>query len=745
MSMSQQSDPAELTQFEPVFGALRIVGGVRRGDAAPYAAVLSPPPRAAHGREGDCLLLLLDLSGPASPHLYRELREVMAQTYWATEGSITAALREATTAANRHLFQFNLQAAPTDRCYGGLTCAVLHGEDLFILQAGPACACVLRGDYLARYPEGEELPHLGMGPLADVRLYHNFVALGDTLLLASPALLRVVSNEAVARVLPRVGVQEVLVGLEQVGAGADFAALVVRLAAPSTVAQQAVAAARVPVRPPLRRERPAASLEVEGPPPESAVGVRRWAIEPARPRERPVSRPSLRSGLRRAGPGLGKRFQNAATTVGHWIAAAGMGLAGGLRTLFRRVLPGPEREARRRMRPSRKIPQENRVVMMGVAIGVPVIVVIIVVMAYSSFGRQARFQSLIHQARQEAVLAQAPGIPPEEARSHWQAVLDWAGRAAGQKPDDAEAAALQTQARAALDGLDGIVRLNLVQLDNLGPGTIPRQLIVHGQMLFVLDPAAGWVIQLNLNQTGDGVVEQGGLPIVHTGQQVGNTPVGNLVDCTWVDASGGRQTSGLFVLEENGTLVIYDPAWGGEGGEPQATRAFLGTPPGGIPGAMASYDGRLYILDPAREQLLLYMPQGDSYPNPPENYFLMPPPRSLTTVLDLAIDGNIYILFAEGVILKYRGREPQPFEARGVPDGLGQAIALAVDPLGTSGAVYVADRGCRRIIVLGPDGVFQRQFRADGAFDALEALAVDEVSRRLYVLDGGRLYVASLP
>lgn len=744
--MSQQPDPADLTQFEPLFGALRIVGGVRREDAAPYTATLSSPPRAAHGREGDHLLLLLDLTGPASPHLYRELREVVAQTYWATEGSITAALREAATAANRHLFQFNLHVPPTDRCYGGLTCAVLRSEDLFILQAGPACACVLHGGYLACYPEGEELPHLGMGPLADVRLYHTFVALGDTLLLASPALLRTVGHEAMSRVLPRAGVQEVLAGLEQVGAGADFAALVVRLATPSAVAQ-ATSEARVPARPPPRRTRPAERPE-EVPLPEGTMEPPRRAVEMLRPRTlgwHPGLPPARLEPLRRPAPSLGKRLRDAANAAGHWIATASVGLADGLRTLFQRMLPGPEWAARRRARPPRRVPQENRAVMMGLALGIPVVIMLIVVIASSSFGRQARFQSLINQARQEALLAQATGIPLEEARAHWQAVLDWAGKAAEQKPDDTEAAALQTRARAALDGLDGVVRLNLVQLDDLGPGIVPRQLVVQGQMLFVLDPAAGWVVQLNLNQAGDGVVEQGGLPIVHTGQQVGNTPVGNLVDCVWVDASGGRQTSGLFVLEENGALVIYDPAWGGEGGEPQATRAFLGTPPGGIPRAMASYDGRLYILDPAKEQLWLYMPQGDSYPSPPENYFLTPPPRSLTAVLDLAIDGNVYLLFAEGTILKYRGREPQPFEVRGVPDGIGQAIALAVDPLGTSGAIYVADRGNRRILVLGPDGIFQRQFRADTAFDALEALAVDEVSKRLYVLDGGRLYVASLP
>ena len=46
---------------------------------------------------------------------------------------------------------------------------------------------------------------------------------------------------------------------------------------------------------------------------------------------------------------------------------------------------------------------------------------------------------------------------------------------------------------------------------------------------------------------------------------------------------------------------------------------------------------------------------------------------------------------------------------------------------------------------LGPNGSFQAQLRADKAFDALEALAVDEAAGRLYVISGGSLYGATLP
>lgn len=174
-------------------------------------------------------------------------------------------------------------------------------------------------------------------------------------------------------------------------------------------------------------------------------------------------------------------------------------------------------------------------------------------------------------------------------------------------------------------------------------------------------------------------------------------------------------------------------------------RSFLGTPPTGTPRAVGSFGGRFYILDTVAEQLYRYEPRGDTYPDLPDRYFVTPPPRSLATALDIAIDGNIYVLYADGTILKFLQRELQPFDVRDLLGDISQVVAMAVDPDGDSGAVYVADRGSRRIVVLGPDGAFQAQFRAEEAFDELEALAVDEAARRLYTVSGGRLYIASLP
>ena len=384
--------------------------------------------------------------------------------------------------------------------------------------------------------------------------------------------------------------------------------------------------------------------------------------------------------------------------------------------------------------------------MMAIAVGIPILLAIVVALAYLSFGAEARIRGFVSQAEGEIVLAQAAEGRPEEARRHWEAALAHAEAAVALRPNDVAATALRAQARSALDRLDGIVRLQPVLLWNFGSGTAPHQLVVHGQMVSVLDPAGGWVAQVTLNPTGDGRVEQGDAPIlVRTGQQIGEGEVGGLVDFTWVSPGGERQTSGLLILEEDGALVSYDPAWVDAAGTPRLTRSFLGTVPTSAR-AVGSFGGRLYVLDSEANQIWRYDARGDTYPDRPDRYFVIPPPKSLADALDMAIDGRIHVLYRDGSVLQFlQGEHQAAFTVRGLPDAIAQALALAVDLNGDSGTVYVADRGNRRVVALGPDGVFQAQFRAEEAFDALETLAVDEAARRLYVISGGRLYVASLP
>jgi hypothetical protein len=384
--------------------------------------------------------------------------------------------------------------------------------------------------------------------------------------------------------------------------------------------------------------------------------------------------------------------------------------------------------------------------MMAIAIGIPVVIAVIVALAYLSFGENARVQGFIDQAEKEITLAHEAGGLSESTRHHWEAALEYAIAAVALRPDNPAATALKAQAQAALDFLDGIVRLQPVRLWDFGSGASPRRLFVHGQMIFVLDPAGGWVSQLTLNPAGDGVVEQGEAPIlVQSGQHIDGEEVGPLVDFAWAGPAGEGQANGLLIVEEGGAVINYDPAWVDESGTPRLTRSLLGTPPAGVCREVESFGGRLYVLDPVAEQIWRYEPRGYFYPDQPDHYLVVQPPRSLEDAVDIAIDGNVYVLYADGTILKFMRGELQPFDVQGLSNPIGRAIVLAIAPEGGSGLIYLADQGSRRVVVLDPDGAFHAQFRADEAFDALESLAVDEAAKRLYVISDGELFMASLP
>ncbi|NLF00521.1 MAG: hypothetical protein GX601_06015 [Anaerolineales bacterium] len=732
---------------EPAVASLRMVGGVRVEDGA-SPIVSTPPPDSPYARQGERLFLLVGLTHQATERTYLDLREAVIHTYWASAGSITAALRSTLAAANRLLYQANLNASPAERLYGSLVCAVLSGEDVYILKSGAGCVCIARAGRVETLSDDEQLPTLGIGPVAKVHLAHTRVGLGDVLLMTMPGLVSEGGDERINRPLLSGSVAEALDALSALGTMGDFGALV---AAWNEEGVSPAAPAPPVVSPPHLPEAQQESREPE------PVRVQAQVPQEA-PRERavPERRKAKRSApapkrTRRSGPTVAERVGEALSSAGRAIGSAGTWLGGAAKRFFVRLLPGAERHRRPRVRPPKRPPKENRAVMMALAAVLPAVVAIVVFLAYRDLGAQARFEQFIEGAQQAAQEAEATGADSEAMRLHWTAALSYTNAAKQLKPEDPTAGELYTQARSALDRIDRITRLRPVPLYDFGVGIQPRQLVVQGAMVFVLDPAAGWVAQVVVNPTGDGIDEASTtLALVRTGQPIGGVTVGRLLDLAWVDAESTRQTSGLLVLEAGGALISYNPAWGAESGTPQVLRALLETPSAGAAQAIGSYRGRLYILDPQFNQIWRYLPQGDSYSQSPERYFETTPSVSLQTAIDMAIDGNIYVLDAGGGIYKFFGGGQQPFEVRGLPGTLRQAVALAADPSGNSDVFYVADRNtdyCQgRVVALGVDGAFRTQLCADGnAFESIEALAFDRAMRRLYVLSSGRLYLAMLP
>jgi hypothetical protein len=771
--MSDMRRPDAEAPINPMVAVLRVADGATLEDAAPFAGVLTPPARVKRGREGENLFFLFSPTGKALPNLCGKLRDIVRETYWSGSGSVTAALRRSASVVNRYLFEHNLNADRSERCYGGLACAVLRDRDVFLLQAGPVWSCVLQEDRLRCFPRGEKLAHMGIGPLADARLHHVFADVGDTLLLAPYKLLRSAGQEGlrvdadvIKRVLSLGDVNDVAGGLEQVGSD-DFAALVTRWE--PVAERRAMQAEKLPQ---TRRPEEAPS------PPGEAVSQRKARTQARRePRKTERRAPEEESGrerlptqerrrrFREAWVELGRRLKgglhqvgNALGYVWHGFAAVGAGLlalgnwlGGAIATTFRSMLPGSEGRAHRRT-PHHPPPAENRTVTMAIAVAIPIVILAVVLIAYRQFAAESRLQGMIGRAKEQIALAQAAEDGSEVARAHWEQALEQAEAAATLQPDDPSIQTLRDQARESLDRFDDIERIGLTQLGGFGSSKLGRHLILHDRTLFVLDSEEDWVAQVGLDDVGqegtEGEEEQNQPPVLmHTGQRIGGEDIGPLVDAAWVDGEGGRQSSALLVLAEGGQLISYDPAWRSESGAPQLSLLELDSPPPGRSVAVGSYQGRFYVLDTAAEgagQIWRYKPQGNAYPSQPERYFTDSPPESLGQALDMAIDGHIYVLHPDGNVMKFLGGERQPFEIQGIPEGLGEIAGFAVDPEG-DGTVYIADRGHNRIVVLGPDGRFQSQLRAEPPLTSLEALAVNQAEGQLYVLAAGQVYAAALP
>jgi len=731
---------SELPSDGPPIGVIKVAAGVSVVDPGGVAAVLAPRAKIGRGRSGERLILLLDLGGPTSSELFDGVCETVAESYWTSSGSSTAALRRAALAASRRIFQYNLEVGTADRSYGGLGIVAWTNEEAFVLEAGTIRVCLLHGDGFECFPGNERSALVGTGPLADMRLDHAFLTPEDRVLICSSGLLNHLEEVVVRDVLRRGDLGRILEGLAAFGSGVDFIAMVIGADRRQTE-EHLPSHLRPPKSPPQ---------DVS---PSSRTYSRKDLIPPTSAEPAPTLE-ALPVTAEQVSSGFGDQLRRLAQHTGHGLGRAGAWFLGVAGTTGRRLLPGGQETVRRRARTGRPIPKENRRVLTVIAVALPILIAVVVWSTFRSLGTGVIAGGLLTEAYDEVSAARAAGLSQAESREHWERALAFTSAVLEKQPEESEALALRDLAQAAVDQYDNIVRLHPAELYDFGAESAAThlKLVVHGQEMYVLDAGSGWVSKLVLVPGGHSIdADQSNLALVNTGTAVSSGDggsVGALRDFTWVGAVGQRRSAGLVILENEGFLVSFDPAWGEQEGAPFLTRLHLAA--AGSLGERSfdlieSFEGRVYVLDTAGNQIWRYQPVGDLYPNAPEPYLAASEVVSLTGALDMVIDGNIYVLQRSGEILKFLGGERQPFSVHGLPAGISRAVSLAVDQDSGSGKVYVADGGDQCIVVLGPDGLFERQFCGDGNMVGLQAFVVDEGNRRFYVLDEGRLLVADWP
>lgn len=177
----------------------------------------------------------------------------------------------------------------------------------------------------------------------------------------------------------------------------------------------------------------------------------------------------------------------------------------------------------------------------------------------------------------------------------------------------------------------------------------------------------------------------------------------------------------------------------------QVTATKTDDPAGWVSGIdIEGYLRYLYVLSPENKQIYKYERQTARY-GAPVGYNVN---GDLTGALDMAIDGNVYVLKEGGTVLKLFRGEAQPFSVRRAPDGV-LAGATKLFKVG-SGNFYFLDPSRKRVIVTadsGPTGEsgYVRQYVLEGdQVGTLTDLYVDPEQTRLFVSDEKRIYAIDI-
>lgn len=269
----------------------------------------------------------------------------------------------------------------------------------------------------------------------------------------------------------------------------------------------------------------------------------------------------------------------------------------------------------------------------------------------------------------------------------------------------------------------------------------PQRLLVIDQDLYVLDSGRQLVQRFSLDLATNKVREPDGETIIRQGDTVNNVAVGRLVDITWqAPVPGVQDKPKLLILDRNNHMFGYDQRVEGI-----STTTFADQNSWRAPVHMQTYLGRLYLLDEGAGQILRY--NSNDYQAPAEPWFSPQSQINLGGVQSLAIDGDIWLLYTNGMVLRYQKGEQVPFSLDKTIPPASEPVDLVVGS-GNDSLIYLADRAeDGRILVFDKQGKYLRQLKAtEGSpLRGLSGLFVDEVAGKIYILTQSALYEQALP
>ncbi len=727
-------------ELHALTGQLYFVNGVEQdGSDVPGLLAMPSPSKAVHGRQNEVLFVHLTLSGPTGEtgDVMRDQLLQVADHYFASIGSVTAALRKVIQDTNNWLLNLNLQPGSQAR-EGAITCAVQRENELFIVQTGESLALIGRNYGVERMPahHPEHITPLGQSAGIDFRYYHQRLQPGNMLLLADPRIAHMPSHT----LAPALVDTELELGLEELreAMGSDSGRLLL-----VEFTDEPMGATTTTIKPQVSRGRITLPLGL------GRRANRDTVTVPAQPvREQASASPSEFADelealdLSELSESVGDSARQAASS-----SAAGLSRATGWTA-----------DAMERLRPPAKERPDGPhwAVPAIMAVIIPILVALIVSSVYMQRGR-VRQVTQIRQAMSESlVLAQESAAEPETARLYYEQILALADEAEVLRPGDAGVAEIRRMALLAIDELDGVAGLSARSLYSFSSGADLQAVAIRDDFtggIFVLDGENSTTYMIDTDEGYEEVLSEEAEELSFSGQSIGTHVVQDLVDIMWRASGVQVERDGLAMLDAAGALVTYFPTSGDVRSAPLGLSSEWQDP-----NAIAQFSERIYVLDPPADTIWKYFPQDEGFiVDQGERTLFLSDEIDLRAATDIDIyseDGSLLVTYLDGTVHYIDTStgstiwDESDLLESGLAAPLESPVAGKFVGRGLNASVFILDAGSGRIIQASRLGNVLAQYRAtdsrgqDIVSDASD-LAVAETPLRIFITNGSQVYVAS--
>ncbi len=331
----------------------------------------------------------------------------------------------------------------------------------------------------------------------------------------------------------------------------------------------------------------------------------------------------------------------------------------------------------------------------------------------------AAFTLQFNQAKDDFNAAKSlSSLDPVAAKAKLDSAKSEVAKALALKPKDAGALDLQKQINS---GSDLILQQSsasqfpvFLDLDLIKKGFQATQLSLSGNNLLLLDPSSKTLVEIDLTKKSNQIL-------------AGSSQLG---EATLASINGDL----AFVFSKDKGVLKVDTK------SQKVTSVAKTDKDWGQIADLAGFGSNIYLLDSAGNQIWKYLPTDSGYSDK-RPYLSSGVKAAFGSSVRLQIESSVYVLTQDGQITRFTRGDKDNFSYAGLDKGVKNPKSFFTSS--DTDNLYLLDSGNARLLVLTKTGQYKSQITGD-KFGTATDLVVDEKGKKVYLLEGSKIYSVDL-